>query len=154
MRHILSVFIIFFSVCVITGCDSPVGNISDGGGNGYGRGQYDFLMLRPKRFLYELDSGADGRFDRVADLSVFVADDDGYRMINILDPNLTLEIIMNPGFAGETTVVINTLFTFSEPGRHIIRGTYGNKTDEYSIEVRGTFVNPGDGSGFIGIEWQ
>jgi len=164
MRHILSIlFILFLSVCVITGCSSPAGSIlDDGSGDGDGNGDdngnsrdhYDFLMLRPNRILYEVDGGADGRFDRSADLRVFVADDKGYRALDVNDSDLVLELIMNPGLAGESTAVLSAYFPFSEPGRHTVKGTYNDKTDEYSIEVRGTFVNPGDGSGFIGIEWQ
>jgi len=170
MRRILTfLLLIFFSICVITGCSQPAGSINKngeggGGGNGNGNGNgngggdgdsrttYDFLMLRPNRILYELDGGKDGRFDRAADLRVFVADDEGYRSLDLFDPGLKLEIIMYPGLT-EIVTVINSHFPFSEAGRHVIRGTYDGKTDEYSIEVRGTLVNPGDGSGFIEMEW-
>jgi len=155
-RLVTGLLTIFFSVCVITGCAQPVGSISNEGGKGNGNGskdEYDFLMLRPNRILYEVDGGVDGRFDRAADLRVFVADGEGYRAIDTSDPNLKLEIIMNPGMIAESVSVITTHFPFSEPGRHIIKGTYGGETDEYSIEVRGTLVNPGEGSGFIEMIW-
>jgi len=154
MRHLVTGLLIIFFSSAITGCAPPTGSITGSGNN---RGIYDFLMLRPNRILYELDGGVDGRFNRADDLRVFVADDNGYRMLDVFDPGLKLEIILNAGVAGETSpppIVINGIFPFSDPGRHIVRGTYGNKTDEYSIEVRGTLVKPGDGSGFVGIDWQ
>jgi len=147
MRHLLTGLLIIIFSSVITGCGSPVGSISDGGGSG--RGQYDFLMLRPKRILYEVD----GRFSRADDLTVFVADDNGYRSLDLSDPGLRLEVVIYPGTMAEEITPVTTYFPFSLPGRHIIRGTFGGKTDEYSIEVRGDFANPGDGSGFVGIIW-
>jgi len=131
-----------------------VGSITDDGGNGNGRSQYDFLMLRPNRILYEVDGGVDGRFSRADDLRVFVADEEGYRMLDNFDPRLKLEIILLPNSLGEEThEVTNGYFIFSVPGRHIVRGTYNGMTDEYSIEVRGSVVNPGPGQEFIKIEW-
>jgi len=165
MKHLLARLLIIFSVCIIS-CAEPVGSIAGGGGSGSGgyggsdsnggssRGQSDFIMLRPKRILYDANSTTDGKFDRNTDLSVFITDENGYRMLDTNDPGLLLEIIMNYGFAGESTVVIDTIFPFSIPGRHVVRGTYGGKTDEYSIEVRGSFVDPGDGSGIVDIVWQ
>jgi hypothetical protein len=158
MKQLLTgAFIIFLAICGITGCAPPVGSIINDGGNGGGNGgggkEYDFLMLRPNRILYEVDGGMDGRFDRAADLRVFVAENGDYREIDPNDPDLTIEVIMNPGMMGETVTAVNTHFPFSEPGRHVIRGTYNSKTDEYSIEARGTFVNPGDGSGIIDLTW-
>jgi len=157
MRRILTfLLLIFLTVCVLTGCPQPAGSINkngDGNGDGEGGTTYDFLMLRPNRILYELDGGVDGRFDRAADLRVFVADEEGYRSLDLFDPGLTLEIIMNPGLTTESVAVLNSHFIFSEAGRHVIRGTYDDKTDEYSIEVRGSLVNPGEGGGFIDIIW-
>jgi len=162
MRHILTfLLLIFLTVCVLTGCPQPAGSINNngGGGNGNGNGDggtiYDFLMLRPNRILYELDGGVDGRFSRADDLRVFVADDEGYRSLDPYADGLKLEIIMNPGMPSSETVteIKNSYFPFSEAGRHVIRGTYGGKTDEYSIEVRGSLVNPGEGSGFVEIIW-
>jgi len=147
MRHIFAGFILLFSLCVITSCAPPVGSIIND------RSKYDFLMLRPNRILYEVDGGIDGRFDRAEDLKVFVAEKGNYRSLDPSDPKLKLEIIMNPGLMAESITEIITHFPFSEPGRHIIRGTYGDKTDEYSIEVRGSLVNPGEGSNFIAVEW-
>jgi len=157
MRHLLTELLIIIFSSVIIGCGSPVGSISDGGGNGgdggSGRGQYDFLMLRPKRILYEVDGGVDGRFSRADDLTVFVADDNGYRSLDLSDPGLKLEVVIYPGTMAEEITAVTTYFPFSLPGRHIIRGTFGGKTDEYSIEVRGNLVNPGEGSGFVDIIW-
>jgi len=149
-RLTTGLIIIFLAVCGITSCAPPVGSIVND------KAKYDFLMLRPNRILYELNAGIDTssrRFDRTKDLRIFVAEKGNYRTVEPTDSKLKLEIIMNSGLMAESVSVLNTYFLFSEPGRHVIRGTYGDKTDEYSIEVRGALTNPGDGSGFIGMEW-
>ncbi|MCL2276910.1 MAG: hypothetical protein FWC21_03340 [Treponema sp.] len=151
---------ILFSLCFFAACSEPVGNL-DGSGNGNGNGggnggsvMYDFLMLRPNRILYDADGGANGRFDRSADLRIFLADNGEFKSIDPSDSGLTLEVIENPGLTSETVTVINNGYhPFSIPGRYIIRGTYGSNIDEYSIEVRGSFVNPGEGSDFVDIIW-
>lgn len=153
---------IFFGLIIILtlfayGCKQPVGSIDiNGGGSGT---TYDFLMLRPNRILYDADGGMDSRFDRKNDFRVFLADSEGYRKIENDDPGLVLEIVLNPNSMSENiTVIKNGYFPFSAPGRHIIRGTYNKgtkneKTDEYSIEVRGVLSNPGDGNDFFEIIW-
>jgi len=151
MRHLLTrILIIFLAVCGITSCAPPVGSIVND------KAKYDFLMLRPNRILYELDvAPRDATFVRLEDLSVFVAEKGNYRKVNVTDPSLKIEIIMNPGtMAQKVNVVYNGYFEFTQPGRHIIKGTYGNQEDEYSIEVNGEFTNPGDGSDFVGIKWK
>lgn len=141
----------------LTGCTQPVGDIvhnSSGNGSGNGNGvNYDFLMLRPNRILYDADGGANGRFDRQADLRVFVADNGEFKSLDPADSLLTIEVIENPGLNSEVITAVNTHHIFSLPGRYIIRGTYNEQSDEYSIEVRGSFVNPGDGSDFVDIIW-
>ena len=152
-RLLVRLFIIFLAVCGITSCAPPVGSISDGSGNGNGNGiTAEFLLLRPNRILYEIDGGIDGSFDRSEDLRAFVTDNGEFKPIDPTDPLLMLELILNPG-GFETIVEIITHYPFSEAGRHIIKGTYNGKTDQYSIEVRGSFVNPGEGSGSVEIEW-
>jgi len=151
MNRLIAGLIIILALFVY-GCRQPVGSITDGG-NGSNT-TYDFLMLRPNRLLYDADGGVDSRFDRKHDLRVFVADKDGFKNIDTNDPGLILEIVLNPGMISESTSVItNGYFPFSEPGRHIIKGTYEGKTDEYSIEVRGVLTNPGDGNDFFEIIW-
>jgi len=155
MNRLIAGLIIILALFVY-GCSQPVGSITPGGN---GNTTYDFLMLRPNRLLYDADGGADSRFDRKNDLRVFLADKEGFKNIDNNDPKLLLEIILNPGMISETTAVItNGYFPFSEPGRHLIRGTYEKgtkeeKTDEYSIEVRGVLTNPGDGNDFFEIIW-
>jgi len=147
----------FLAICVSC-CSQPVGDLSPNakGGNGNGNGTgvyYDFLMLRPNRILYDADGGADGRFDRQADLRVFVADNGEYRSLDPVDRFLTIEVIENPGMTSENITVVNTHHVFSLPGRYVIRGTYNGYSDEYSVEVRGSFINPGDGSDFVDMIW-
>jgi len=150
--------LIFILALFVYGCKQPVGSLSGNEGGG-SKTTYDFLMLRPNRLLYNADGGMDSRFDRKQDLRVFLADKDGFKNIGNDDPRLILEIILNPGMMSESTSVIkNGYFPFSEPGRHLIRGTYDRdtkdeKTDEYSIEVRGVLSNPGDGGDFFEIIW-
>jgi hypothetical protein len=160
-RRLAGLLIVFLALC-LSGCRQPVGSISPGsdgsGGNGNGvgnpvRNNYEFLMLRPNRILYEADGGADGRFDRLNDLRVFVADNGEFIPLASTDPALIIEVIENPGMSSEAVTAVNTHFPFALPGRHLIRGTYHGFTDEYSIEVRGTYVNPGDGSEFVDIIW-
>jgi len=155
-RLLAGLFTIFLTVCGITGCSQPAGSILENGDLGNGSGNfnlYDFIMLRPNRILYEYDAGRDGRFVRYEDLRVFVADENGYRAIDTLDPDLLLEIVIHPGGIGETVRELNSYFPFPEPGRYIIRGTYNGESDEYSIEVRGSLVNPGEGQDNIGMIW-
>jgi len=151
MNRLVAGLIIILALFV-SGCSQPVGSIDiNGGGSGT---TYDFLMLRPNRLLYDADGGIDSRFDRKNDLRVFLADKDGFKNIDNNDPKLLLEIVLNPGLMSERTSIINNgYFPFSEPGRHVIRGTYDKKTDEYSIEVRGVLTNPGDGGDFFEIIW-
>ena len=145
--------LIFILALFVYGCKQPVGSLSDSEGGG-SKTTYDFLMLRPNRLLYDTDGGMDSRFDRKNDLRVFYADKDGFKNIGNDDPKLILEIVLNPGMMSESTSVIkNGYFPFSEPGRHVIKGTYEGKTDEYSIEVRGVLSNPGDGGDFFEIIW-
>jgi len=156
MRHLATGLLIIFFSSVITGCAQPTGSISGGGSGGNNRDQYHFLMLRPRRILYELNNtNVDKTFIRDEDLTVFVADDKGYRQLTIPEyVDLKLEVILYPTTLQDIKPVDNGYFNFDTlPGRHIIRGTYGNKTDEYSVEVRGSLVNPGPGSDFIGMHW-
>jgi len=143
--------IIFVFLVIVSGCRQPVGVLTQAGGSG---AAYDFLLLRPNRILYEVNAGAgDGIFDRQADLRVFVADSGGFRPLNPGDGGLLLEVIYNPGLASQVITPIGTHFPFSEAGRYVIRGTYDDKIDEYSIEVRGDYVNPGDGGDFFDFIW-
>jgi len=152
----LLVILILLVLCGFSSCIEPVGYI-DSNGNGIGNGsgsQYEFLMLRPNRILYDVNSGADSRFSRQQDLSVFLADNGEFKKIETSDSGLILEVIENPGLNSETiTVVNNGYYVFSIPGRYLIRGTYNEKSDEYSVEVRGSFINPGEGSDFVDIIW-
>ena len=162
MNRLLKGLLLFFlAVNVFTGCREPVGSLSggngtngNGGGSGYiGSGEFDFLWLRPNRILYDVNEGSNGRFERERDLRVFVADDGGFFQLNTSDINLKIEVIMHPGMSSEIVLEANSVFVFTETGRYIIRGTFNGKSDEYSIEVRGSYVNPGDGSGFLDWIW-
>jgi len=155
MSHLVRrIILVVLIICALVACRQPVGSIdNDGSGNGSGI-EYDFLMLRPNRILYEVNAGAgDGIFNRNTDLKIFVADSTGFRTLDNFDNGLLLEVIFNPGMSSEKKTTINTYFPFSEAGRYVIRGTYGGKSDEYSVEVRGTYVNPGDGNDFFDFIW-
>ena len=150
-RLLQGVFYIFLVLNVFTGCD-PIGSINNGGDddNGNGTGSLNFLWLVPNRFLYETEE----RFDREYDLQILVAENGYIREIPSDDSDITIEIIENPGLTSESsTVLTNTFYRFVLPGRYIISVSYGERSSRYSIEVRGTFVNPGDGSDFFGIIW-
>ena len=160
-RLLAGLTIIFLGLCIVA-CQQPVGSLANGNHNGNGNGNGgkipsadDFLMLRPNRILYEVDGGRDGRFDRNADLSAFVADGGEFSRIEPDDEDLIIEIILHPGLdAQQGPIAVDGYFTFAIPGRHLIRGTYkDNSKDEYSIEVRGSLVNPSTGTDFVDMIW-
>ncbi|MCL2764626.1 MAG: hypothetical protein FWD40_05035 [Treponema sp.] len=152
-QFLLLPFFIFFAVCALTGCPQPVGVIG-GNGNGNisdkGASDFDFLWLVPNRYLYETEE----RFERDYDLQILVAEDGYIKKVAPDESGVVIEIIENPGLSSEnSTIVTSTFHPFSLPGRHIVNVEYNGKSAHYSIEVRGTFTNPGDGSDFIDIIW-
>jgi len=158
MRHRLARLFIFLAVCVITGCSSPVGSISDSGGNGNGNGNGNgsttFLLLKPNRFIYRVDDVMQCRFSRPSDFKVYASDNNGLKEIDPLDSNLVIEILSTPGFLGTpVSEQVKNSYDFAIPGTYRVRGTYFGKTDEYAVDVQGIPPNPGDGTDFTDIVW-
>ena len=147
MKHLFTKLILtLLAICFITGCQQPVGIITQQGG---GSGGMDFMWLVPNRLLYETYD----RFDAQDDLQILVAEDGAVKEIPHDSVSVTIEIIENPGLTSETITVIGTYFPFSLPGRHVISVRYNDKSARYSIEVRGTYTGGGDGSDFINFIW-
>jgi len=146
MKHlILKTLLILLAICFITGCQQPVGIVTQpGGGSGM-----EFMWLVPTRLLYETYD----RFDAQDDLQILVAEDGAVKEIPHNSANVTIEIIENPGMASESTTIISSYYPFSLPGRHVISVKYNDKTARYSIEVRGTYTGGGDGSDFLDLIW-
>jgi len=155
MNKLFKIIIIFLAVCIHTGCQQPVGGFGSGNGSGNGNGsENDFILLKPNRQLYSLESVFDNTFNRSTDFSVYIANNGPLVKIDPLDTDLKIEIISTVGVIGaEINEEVNSFFAFAVPGRYKVMGTYLDKTDEYSIEVQGNFSDPGDGSDFTGIRW-
>ena len=156
MKKLLTLLFIILAVFVLTGCPQPVGGIGGGNGNGNsngngsGSGDLDFLWLVPNRYLYETEE----RFERDYDLQILVAEDGYVKEIAPDTSGVVIEIIENPGLISEVSTIVTDMYhPFSLPGRHIVSVTYNGRSARYSIEVRGTFTNPGDGSEFVDIIW-
>jgi len=155
MRRLSVKYFIFLAVCVITACPSPVGSINDaGGGKGNGGSNYNFLMLKPNRQLYALNTLFDKRFSRPDDFQAYAADGGPLVKLEPDDKNLTIEVISAPGFLGtEISEKVSAFYDFPQPGRYIIRGTYFGNTDEYSVEVEGEYSEPGMEYDYGYIKW-
>jgi len=153
MNKLLRKFVlIFLAIFACSGCHQPVGGFNGGGnGNGYAN---DFILLKPNRQLYSLDSVFDNTFNRDTDFIVYIANNGPLQKIDSSNTDLVIEIFSTPGLIGvEISEVVDSFFSFTVPGRYKVKGTYLDKTDEYSIEVQGVFSDPGDGSDFTGIKW-
>ncbi|MCL2212194.1 MAG: hypothetical protein FWB95_09760 [Treponema sp.] len=147
-KHIIFIFLAMF---VCAGCQQPVGGFGNGNGSG---GANDFILLKPNRQLYSLNSIFENTFNRSTDFAVYFANNGPLQKIDPLDADLKIEIISTVGFVGaEINEEVDSLFYFAIPGRYKVIGTYLDKTDEYSIEVQGNFSDPGEGSEFAGIKW-
>ena len=152
MNKLFNRLIIFFlALFVCIGCQQPVGGF--GGGNGSG-GANDFILIKPNRQLYSLESVFDNTFNRSTDFVVYLANNGPLTKIDPLHTDLKIEIISTVGVIGtEINEEVDSFFSFAVPGRYKVIGTYLDKTDEYSIEVQGNFSDPGEGSDFTGIKW-
>ena len=147
MKKILTGLLIFLAICFITGCQQPVGIVTNSGG---GAGNMDFMWLVPNRLLYETYDS----FNAQNDLQILVAEDGVVKEIPYDSPSVTIEIIENPGMTSEKAAPVRGMyFPFSLPGRHIINVKYNDKSARYSIEVRGTYTGGGDGSDFLDLIW-
>ncbi|MCL2265505.1 MAG: hypothetical protein FWC22_05630 [Treponema sp.] len=150
MNKLLTIVIIILAICVYTGCQQPVGGFVGGSGESTN----NFILLKPNRQLYSLESIFDNKFDRGSDFTVYIADNGPLQKIDPFDPSLTIEIISTIGLVGaEVNEEVDDYFPFAIPGRYKVKGTYVDKTDEYSIEVQGNFSDPGEGYDFAGIKW-
>jgi len=148
-----TIIIIFLSVFVYTGCQQPVGSFGDSG-KGNGNGTNNFILIKPNRQLYSLNSIFDNTFNRSTDFVVYYANNGPLQKIDSLNADLKIEIISTVGLIGaEINEEVDLIYSFAIPGRYKVIGTYIDKTDEYSIEVQGNFSDPGDGSDFTGIKW-
>lgn len=151
-RLLIGFLFISFTVCFITGCRQPVGGV---GGIDADEGDGDtadlnFLWLVPNRLLYETEE----RFERDNDLQIMVVEEGKIKSVPPSDSGVTIAIIENPGLSSENVTVVTSMYhSFSLPGRHVVQVKYDNKSAKYSIEVRGNFTNPGDGSDFMEIVW-
>lgn len=152
MKQLLrTLLLISLTVCFITGCREPAGGIAgDGIGDG-GSGDLEFLWLVPNRFLYETEE----QFDRYNDFQVMYAAEGVVRSIPTNNGEVAVELIRYTILGPEMpTIPLNNRYhSFLLAGRYEVQVTYRGMTEKYSIEVRGSFVNPGDGSDFIDIIW-
>jgi hypothetical protein len=154
MRHLSVKLFFFLAACIIMGCSDPVGSIDSSGGNGNGRGNTNFLLLKPNRILYAVDNALDDTFFRPSDFQVYAADGGTLKKLDPMDSDLQIEITTTLGFLGApVSEKVDYAFPFAIPGRYVVKGTYFGNTDEYSIQVEGTLVNPGDGTEFADIIW-
>jgi len=148
------IIIIFLIIFVCTGCQQPVGNFDGSGGGSTSGGTNDFILIKPNRQLYSLESIFDNTFNRSTDFVVYLANNGPLQRLNSLDSDLKIEIISTVGLIGaEINEEVNSSYSFAVPGRYKVIGTYFDKTDEYSIEVQGNFTDPGNGSDLAGIKW-
>ena len=150
-----NILIIFLVIFIYTGCRQPADSFDSGGsGNSGANGAYDFILIKPNRQLYSLNSAFENTFNRKTDFMVYFANNGPLQKIDSLDPDLKIEIISSVGLIGaEINEEITSVFSFAIPGRYKIFGTYQGKSDEYQIEVQGNFSDPGEGSDFAGIKW-
>ena len=150
-----NILIIILVICVYTGCRQPSDSLDGGGnGNGSGSGTHNFILIKPNRQLYSLNSIYENTFNRETDFVVYYADNGPLQKLDPLDSNLKIELVSTIGLIGaEINEEISSIFSFAIPGRYKIIGSYQNKTDEYQIEVQGNYSDPGDGSDLAGIKW-
>jgi hypothetical protein len=155
MNRFLLFIILFTTFFAVTGCAPPIGSINGGGSSG----KYDDFWAVPKRQYYFLGH----YFIRDSDLQAFVS----YRGIVELIPASKLEIslVKNPDdrVPDDPIPILNGKWrlvdSVVETGRKLIIVKYGDRTDEYSIEIRNlddgrTDPNGDDEGSGIGIIWR
>jgi hypothetical protein len=153
MKHLSGFFIICIAAIALSGCAPPVGSIYDSGGEGPGKGSdFDTLWIIPVRLFYE--SGH--RFDPDEDLQIFSSDTGLVRLVSPDEEGVTITI-SESSLTGEprnpTVVERDNPHRFNLPGIYFIEVGYKGKTARYTVEVRGYFYEPGDGSDFVNINW-
>jgi len=155
MNKLFNRLIIFFlALFVCIGCKQPSDSFDSGGGNGNNNGSHDFILIKPNRQLYSLNSVFENTFNRSTDFAVYFANNGPLQKLDPLDSNLKIELISTIGLIGaEINEEINSFFSFAIPGRYKIIGTYKDKKDEYQIEVQGNSYDPGEGSDLAGMKW-
>jgi hypothetical protein len=155
MKH--RFLIICIAAFVFSGCVPPIGSIyGDGNGNGNGNGNgansgFDTLWVIPNRLFYERGD----IFDTAKDLQIFTSDKGLVRQVSPDEPDLTITISESSSFGDPRNPVVlgPDPYVFPLPGIYFIEIAYNDKTARYTIEVKGYFVPPGEGSDFVDIIW-
>jgi hypothetical protein len=147
-------FMLGIAVCVLSSCAPPIGSIDGLGGGGKGvNSGFDALWVIPNRLFYEKGD----IFNQADDLQIFTSDSGLVRQVDPSEPDVTITIYeissfgdpINPTPVGPAP----PYYTFPLPGIYFIEVGYNSKKARYTVEVRGYYVEPGDGSNFINIIW-
>jgi hypothetical protein len=149
MKYLSGFFIICIAVCVLSGCVPPVGYI---GGNGTGANSgFSTLWVITNRLFYEKGD----YFNPLNDLQIFSLDTGLTREVSPSETGVTITIseISSFGDPVNPTVVGPVPYAFPLPGIYFIEVDYNSKTARYTVEVRGYYVEPGEGSDFVDIIW-
>jgi hypothetical protein len=154
-KHLSGLFIIGIAACVLSGCAPPIGFVG-GSGSGYGNDNgadsgFDALWIIPNRLFYEKGD----YFNVVEDLQIFTSDSGLTRQVSPAETGVTITIseISSFGDPKNPTLVGPAPYVFSLPGIYFIEVGYNSKKARYTVEVRGYYVESGDGSDFIDIIW-
>jgi len=156
MNRALWFFIIIAVSCAVVSCVHPLGHIHD---NNSGADFDDFWTV-PQRQYYTLGDN----FVRTKDMRAFASSQG--MVASIPADSVEISLVKNPSAAAPDAPIpivngqYRLIASIVGTGSKLVIVTYGNKTDEYWIEVRNPdgSVDPGDessgeGSG-IGIIWR
>ena len=155
MNHLLRVLIIIvLLICVLIGCEQPVGSIdvSEGRGNGNGdAGEMDLLWLVPGRWNYLTEQWFVARDD----LQIMYAGRGAMKEIPFDTPGLEIRLLEHArSVDNPNTILINNgEVRLNTPGSHHIKVTYDGKSAHYTIEVRGVYTDGETESDIFDVIW-